>query len=838
MKNDLIKRILPHFIAILIFLIVAVLFCRPALQGDTLDQHDIVGWKGMAQNAFDYKEKNGHFPLWNTNVFSGMPNYLIAMDGKSVLPDITKIMTLGLPQPISFFFLAAVCFYILCMSLRTRVVVGIFGALAFAFATYNPIIIAAGHVTKMFAIAYMPLVLAGLILLYEKKYWLGLAVATLGIYLQIAANHPQITFYLLLVVAAVSIAYLVSWIQQKDWKHIGIAFGLAAVAAIAGFMANSLSFLVTSEYSKATIRGGKTLEITGNQVVAKKTTGLDTAYAFEYSLGKGEAVTTIMPNAYGGNARKQLDETSNVYDKLEERGVPANNAMQIASSLPRFWGDAGSTAGGPLYAGAIVCILALLGFVLYKKPLRWALLAISIIGMFMAWGKHFPGFNLFLFENFPYYNKFRAPSISMVIVQLCIPIAAVLGMQLLFFRDKSRELLKRDFKKILYAVGGLFALLLIMYLGMDYSAGFDNEIREGYGRNGNEEIARLIINGLKEDRKAMFGGQLFRTFGFIALVLAVLWMYMKGILKAVAAVIILTAITFIDLFVVDKEYLAEEMYRPKDEVTAATTTKDAIDNQILADKDLHYRVYNAGQERFSASDYHLSSFHKSIGGYHPAKLRIYNDIIQRYLTGGTDPQQILNMLNVKYIVVQNPQTGQPALIPNAAAYGPAWLVRSVKVVKDDVEELQLIGNTNLKDTAIVQQAFAANITQPQWDSTASITLTKYDNDAIEYTTNASTPQFAVFSEVYYPYGWNAYIDDKKVEYVRTNYILRGLSIPPGKHTVRLVFEPSTYKTGSTLAFTGSILILILVLGGFFMAWRTRYNKTKQPGLTKTVDITV
>ena len=283
MKNDLVKRILPHFIALVIFLIVSVLFCRPALEGNVLNQHDIVGWKGMAQNAFDYKEKNGHFPLWNTNVFSGMPNYMIAMEGKSILPDLTGIVTLGLPQPASFFFLAALCFYILCMALRARPIVGIFGALAFAFATYNPIIIAAGHVTKMYAIAYMPLLLAGLILIYEKKYWVGLAVATLGAYLQIAANHPQISYYLVLVAGAITIAYLVRWVQRKEWRHTGIALGIAAAAGLAGLMANSLSFLVTSEYSKATIRGGKTLDIAGNQVTTKKSEGLDTSYAFEYS---------------------------------------------------------------------------------------------------------------------------------------------------------------------------------------------------------------------------------------------------------------------------------------------------------------------------------------------------------------------------------------------------------------------------------------------------------------------------------------------------------------------------------------------------------------------------
>ena len=390
MKNDLVKRILPHFIALVIFLIVSVLFCRPALEGNVLNQHDIVGWKGMAQNAFDYKEKNGHFPLWNTNVFSGMPNYMIAMEGKSILPDLTGIVTLGLPQPASFFFLAALCFYILCMALRARPIVGIFGALAFAFATYNPIIIAAGHVTKMYAIAYMPLLLAGLILIYEKKYWVGLAVATLGAYLQIAANHPQISYYLVLVAGAITIAYLVRWVQRKEWRHTGIALGIAAAAGLAGLMANSLSFLVTSEYSKATIRGGKTLDIAGNQVTTKKSEGLDTSYAFEYSLGKAEVLTTIMPNAFGGSRKRMLDENSSVTEKLSGRGVPEGTAMQVSSSLSSFWGDPASTGGGPLYAGAIVCIFALIGFILYKHPLRWALLVIAVLGVLMAWGKNLP----------------------------------------------------------------------------------------------------------------------------------------------------------------------------------------------------------------------------------------------------------------------------------------------------------------------------------------------------------------------------------------------------------------------------------------------------------------
>lgn len=824
MKSDLIKKILPHVIAILIFLIVSVFFCKPSLEGNVLNQHDVIGWKGMAQNALDYKEKNGHFPLWNTNVFSGMPNYMIAMEGKSVLPDLHPVFSLWLPQPINFFFLACICFYILCMALRTRPVVGIFGALAFAFATYNPIILAAGHLTKMTAIGYMPLVLAGLVLTYEKRYWLGLAVSTLGIYLQIMAGHPQISYYLVLIAMAVTIAYVVKWVRAKEWKHMGIAAGITIVATIAGLLPNSLSFLVTSEYSHYTIRGGKNINIDGTTVTtAKNTGGLDTSYAFDYSLGRAEALTVLMPNAFGGNRKSLLSEDSRVYKKLVSRGVNENAAAQLSASLPKFWGDPSSTGGGPLYLGAITCILALIGFVLYKGPLRWGLLAVSVLAILMAWGKYLPGFNMFLFNNLPLYDKFRAPSMIMVILQVTIPILAVLALQLLFFRERSRELLQADFRKILYATGGLVALLLILYMMMDYSSPDDKQILASkFDQSGTDEIARLIVSALKAERSAMFGGQLLRTIAFIALVLGTLWLYSKKVVNSLAAVIILIAITAIDQLVVDKDYLNEENYEPKDELISKTASKNPIDERILADTS-HFRVYNAGQERFSAGDYHLSTFHKAIGGYHPAKLRIYQDLLERYLQGG-DAGQILNMLNVKYVLVENPQNGQQVLTVNPEPYGPVWLVKHVRIVKDDVEEIQALGGTNLKDTAVVQASFAAHVTQPGADSAASIVLSKFDNDAIEYTFSSSAPQFAVFSEIYYPAGWNAYIDGKKTDYVKTDYVLRGLSVPAGKHTIRFAFEPATYEKGITISYIGSILILLLVLGGFFMAWRQGKNK--------------
>ena len=823
MKNPLLKKILPHLIAVSVFLVVSILFCKPVLEGNVLNQHDIIGWKGMAQNAFEYKEKNGHFPLWNPNLFSGMPNYQVAMDGKSILSPFTNIVLNTLPKPINFFFLACLCFYILCLAFRAKHVVAVFGALAFAFATYNPVIISAGHESKMWAITFMPLALAGLIYTFEKKYWLGLALTSFGAYLEIAVIHPQINFYFFLVAAAVTISYLIKWIRQKDWKHIAWAGGITAIAAITAVAGNTLTLLTTSEYAKYTMRGGKDITIEGDKVTSAKTSGLDTSYAFQYSLGKAEATVILMPNAFGGNSGKVLDENSKVLDKLVRRGVPENNALQIVSSLPKYWGGVEPSTSGPPYIGVIVCLLALIGFVLYKNPLRWGLLAVSVLAILMAWGKYLPGFNTFLFNNLPLYNKFRAPSMAMIITQFTFPIMAVLGLQYLLYRDKSRELLKADFKKILYAFGGLTAILLIMYVVMDYSSGIDKLILGNkWDNSGTDETGRLIVSGLKADRKAMFGGQVLRALGFIILVIGVLYMYIRNIIKPLVVALLFLAISSMDLLIVGNEYLNGDQYVSQDEITSTNFTPSAIDQQILLDKDADFRVFNMAGDRYNES--RTSYFHKSVGGYHPAKLRIYQDVIEKYLSDRPNPA-IVNMLNTKYVIIQDPQSGQSQLIPNSDAFGPCWLVKNVKIVANRVDAILALGNTNLKDTAIIELAFSKNVIQPQRDSASFIRMTKYDNDAIEYEANCNGPQFAVFSEVYYPLGWNAYIDEKKSIYFNTNYILRGLSIPTGKHTVRFVFEPASVKKGKSISFIASIFIALFLAGGLFMAWKKSRKET-------------
>ena len=821
MNNPLLKKFLPHIIAILLFLIVSVLFCKPVLEGNVLNQHDNVGWKGMVQNSFEYKEKTGHYPLWNPNLFSGMPNYQVAMQGKSVMPDFTKIFSLGLPKPINFFFLACLCFYILCLTLRIRPVIAMLAGLAFAFSTYNPVIVAAGHDTQMLATAFMPLLIAGLISIFEKQYWLGLALTTYATYQQIAVNHLQVTYYTFLIAIAITLCYLYVWIRNKDWKHIGIAAGITLISAIIGIAGNALTLKTTSEYARYTMRGGKDIHIEGDSVTVAKTSGLDTSYAFEYSLGQAETVTLLMPNAFGGSSSKPAGENSNVVDKLKEKGVDENNATQFAANLPAYWGKLSTS--GPAYLGVIICLLGIIGFVVVKKPIRWGLLGITVFGIFMAWGKYFPGFNVFLFENMPLYNKFRAPSFAQVIPQFAIGVIAALSLQYLLFEEKTKEILKSDIKKVLYAAGGLFAVLGMMYFSLDYASLNDAAIMSNVAeQTKSDEIARAVIAGLKADRSSMFGGQLLRAAGFCLLLLGILYAFLKNWLKPVTAAIILLVVSSLELTITSHEYLNEENYVAADEYSNINFAPTANDQQILQDKDPNFRVFNMAGNPYNES--RTSYYHKSIGGYHPAKLRIYQDVLEKYLYGSPN-QGVLNMLNTKYIIVADQQTRQPRAIMNPEPNGPCWLVKNVKLVDDRVAAILAIGNTDLKDTAIMVKSTATNLIQPQWDSTASIKMTKFDNDTIEYETNGSGPQFAVLSEIYYPVGWNAYIDGKKTEYYNTNYILRGIPVPAGKHVVKFVFEPASVKSGITIMFMASIAILIIFIGGLFMAWRQSRKKS-------------
>ena len=832
MKIDF-KKLLPHLIAIATFVIVSFMFCKPAFEGKVLQQHDIVSVNGMSKNALDYKEKFGTLPLWNTNLFSGMPNFQVLIEGPNYLPNFSSILSLGLPKPANFFFLACLCFYFLCIALRTNPYVGIFGALAFAYSTYDPVIISAGHDTKMMAIAYAPGLLAGLIWLYERKYWIGLAVTSLFATLEVTANHPQINYYFFIAVAFMTLSYIITWVKNKEWKHMAIALSLAFVSALIGICNAGVTFLTTYDYAKYTMRGGKTVETSeSGTTVHKKTTGLDRDYAFRWSLSKGETVVVLMPNAYGGSSSQTLDENSNVIKKLVDNNVPESNAMQMASSLPKYWGGMsgpGEGTSGPPYLGILVCIIFVVGAVVIKSKHKWWLLAAVLVGIFMSWGQFFPAFNNFLFDTLPLYNKFRAPSMALVIAQLLVPILAVLSLQQILFTAKTEEYLNANFKKILYALGGLIVLLGLVYLVNDYSSPIDKDITSAYsGGQGGDQLARMIISGMMADRKEMFSADLLRVLGFAVLLAALLYLRRRKIVSSLVVIIILIVISTGDLFITGKKYLGEDTYIEKDSYIETNFAPSQADAMILQDKDPHYRVYNLSQDRFfeSKTSYH----HRSIGGYHAAKLRLYQDLIETQLSKNPLNMAVLNMLDTKYFLVPDQKTGNISVSKNDSAMGAAWFVKQVQPVNGPVEELKALDNFDPSQTAFIDKAQNANIPQPAFDSSAKIKLSKYTNDEIEYASDAKSDQFAVFSEIYYSAGWNAYVDGKKTPHYKVNYLLRGMPVPAGHHVIDFKFEPASYKTGYTLATMGNILLYLLLIGGIYMSFRKKelkYSFAKQ-----------
>ncbi len=818
------KKIIPHAIAIAIFLVISLIYCRPALEGKVLSQHDIIGWKGAVQNSVEHQQKYGHYPLWNTGLFSGMPNYQISIPGKSTLIDFTKYLSLGMPEPINYFFLACICFYILSQALGLNVYISIAGSLAFAYGTYIPNIIAAGHITKMLAVAYMPAMLAGLILLYTKRYWLGLLATALFATLEIGVNHPQITYYFGIVCGIMTISYIIKWIKEKSFKHMFFVLLLTILSVGIGVGNYALTFLTTSEYTQYTMRGGKSIERTDNNTLQKVSTkGLDKDYAFSWSYGKAEIVTSMMPNAFGKSSMEHFDENASVINKLVEKGMPENNAIQLATSLPTYWGGQDSTSG-PFYFGVITVLLAVVGFVLTKSHHRWWILAGTIICWAMSWGRYSEGFNSFLLNHLPYYNKFRSPNMIIILPQLLFSMMAVLGLQELMRVQKNGQF-KQYVKPVLYAIGGLFGILTLMYLFMDYSSPIDKEISNYFTKlaNNDNTFGHDVVNALITDRKKMFGNDLLRSIGFAILLLGLLYIFMRQWLKPIALIVILLVINTADILWVDSKYLNEENYQTKEEYVSDNFVPTAADKFILKDKDPHYRVYNISPDRFAES--RTSYFHRSIGGYHAAKLRVYQDVIENQFSKNPPNTDVLNMLDAKYFLIPDPQTNQLQVQQNLNAMGACWLVKKIVFVDGPVQEMNMLDSIQPKEFAIVDKQFTAQVLQqPIWDSTASIKLAHYNNDTIQYTFNANTPQFAVFSEVYYPKGWNVYIDGKQTQYCKTNYTLRGMYIPAGKHTIDFRFEPRSYKIGFQISYISSILLWITMALALLMFGIKYYKK--------------
>ncbi|MFL9484999.1 YfhO family protein [Chitinophagaceae bacterium LWZ2-11] len=870
MKNFNWKSLIPHLIAIGVFLAVTLIFCKPALEsGKVLHQEDMQGAKGMMQNLVDHAEKTGTSPLWNTAMFGGMPAYIIGVPGPWTISFFFhSVLTLGLPEPFKYFFLACICFYIFCMCIRIKPYLAIIGSLAFTFATFTPIIITVGHITQVEALAYAPALLGGIILLFERKYLIGFAVTALFTMQEISRNHQQVSYYVFLIVGVMTLVYLVKWIKEKDFSHIYKAIGLAVVAGALGVCVNAINLFTTYDYAKYSKRGGQlVLDADPKKDASQdnnKTKGLSREYAFQWSYGKAETFTLMFPGVMGYGARgADLDENSHIAKYLEEKAnQPSEQAAQIAQSMSGalYWGDQPFTAG-PVYLGAIVCFLFIFGLVYVKSIHKWWILIASVFAILLSWGHNFPAFNNFMFDYFPLYNKFRVPTMTLIIPQLLFPMLGVLALQQLISEKNTNPALQwKDLKVSVIATGAIFVIAIFMYMQMSfanentqrtqefnrivssnspdgsrqlqelntkYPPKSDNQLYENlvYQTKGNTDMAKGVVNALRQDRASVFGKDIFRALIFIALTVLLLGLFIKQKVNATILMAGVGILVLVDLFSIDKKFMNESSFADADEIQSQSFAKSEADETILNDKEPNFRVFNVATGRDPFQESATSYYHNSIGGYSPAKIGIFDDLITYQLSSGTPNRQVINMLNTKYVIQSNPQTNKPVAILNPDHLGNAWFVKGVSFVKGPAAEMKALYNADVKDSAIVEDIFKQQIPQDfKYDSTATIKMVKFDNDSIKYQTHASSPQVAVLSEIYYPAGWNAYIDGKKTEYFKTNYVLRGLAIPQGDHTIDFKFEPVSYKVAYSTAKYANALVILILLGTVFVEYRNNKKK--------------
>jgi hypothetical protein len=835
----------PHFAAIGIFLLVAVIYCKPALEGLVLDQHDIQGWKGMAQHSVEYKEKYGHYPYWTNSMFSGMPGYQIAFETPNKISIgilHNYIFTLGLPKPINYFFLASIMAYFLFCVLRINPWIGMMGSIAYAYAAFNAIIVFVGHDTQMICIGYAPAVIASLLILFERKYILGTLLTSLFAAMIVWQNHVQITYYTFITAFCIAVSYAIHAYKEGHLKNVVAAGALSLVAAAIALGVNTINIWPLNEYARETMRGGRS-ELTDTSTAKTKTVGgLDKDYAFQYSLGKIETFTFIVPRIYGGSGnqvvnneyRSEFKPDSKLAQTLVEKaGLSEDQATQTVNQmgLSPYWGDQQGTAG-PVYFGAVICVLFIFGLVYVKSWHKWWLVAATLIAVVLAWGKNLDSLNYFLFDHLPLYKKFRAVTMSLVIPQLTFPVLACLALQQ-FITDPDKEAVWKKLKLTMVVMAGIFAVLIMFYFSFDYVAPAEKDLKQGLSgmmlqqlargqqpspqiQQQADDFGRSMVKALKEDRQNLFGADLARSFILIALTLGILTLFAKGKIKAGVTIAGIVFLSCYDIFNVDTRYLNYNNYTEPAVAEAVFNTNPAIE-KIKADPDHDkFRVFD--QADFSSST--ISYYFNSIGGYSPAKLALYQDIIERQISKGNI--NVLNMLNAKYFVVRNPANGAMDAQLNPGALGNSWFVKGFVIAKDANEEMAILTKLNTRDSAVIDARFR-NVAgaQPIFDSTAKIQMQENTNDKIIYKTSAATNQFAVLSEVYYPHGWDAYLDGKPVDYARVNYLLRGLPVPAGNHTIEFRFEPRSVILGDRVTRWMSVLLYAVMAAGLYVMIRKK-----------------
>nr|NQU90888.1 YfhO family protein [Bacteroidota bacterium] len=795
MEKFTIKRIWPYLAAIVLFIILGMAYFSPVLEGKKLKQSDIVHFKGMSKEIVDYREATGKEALWTNSMFSGMPAYQISVHYKNVFVKyVDDIFKMGLPHPINLVFLYFIGFFILLLVLRVNIWLAILGSVAFAFSSYFFIILEAGHNSKAHAIAYMAPVMAGIIMTYRKKYLWGFALTTLFLSLQILTNHLQITYYLMLMVILFGIAQLIDSVRKKEVPQFIKASLILVAAAILSVGVNISSIWATYEYGKDTIRGKS--ELTTAQ--ENRTSGLDIDYATAWSYGVAETMTLLIPDFMGGGSGEYPSLKSDTYAKLTESGLPEQQARQYIQYFSLYWGNQPFTSG-PVYVGAIMIFLFVLGIFVVKGKMKWWLVAATILSIMLAWGHNFMPLTKFFLHYIPGYNKFRAVSMTLVIAEFAIPLLGILALRDLFNSKMAKEAAIKKLKLAFYITGGI-TLFFAILPGMFFS--FNGQ---GDGQLVQAGFPAHMIDALRTDRAAVLRSDAIRSFIFILLAAVLLWAALLKKLKSQYVYIALIVLLLIDLWTVNKRYVNNENFESARKVDNPYTPT-AANLEILKDRDPNFRVYNLAVSTYK--DASTSYFHKSLGGYHGAKLRRYQELIDSLISRNN--MYVLNMLNTKYFIVRG-QNNQPEARINPDALGNAWIVDDYRIVENADEEIVALKNFNPSTLAIVDKRYAPMIENYKKgsDSLASIQMIKYLPNELVYQFKSGKEELAVFSEIYYDKGWNVYVDGEKVPYFRANYVLRAMLIPAGDHEIVWKFEPKVYYMGGNISLVCSLIVFLI-----------------------------
>jgi hypothetical protein len=803
------KKFIPHLLVLIGFVVISLAYFSPVLQGKQIFQSDIMHYIGMAQQQKDFKAQTGEETYWTNSAFGGMPTYQL---GAKYPHNYIKKLDLALrflPRPADYLFIYFLGFYVLLLVLKVDYKLAALGALAFGFSTYLIIILGVGHNSKAHAIAYMPLVLSGIVLTFRKKYIYGFLLTTVALGLEICANHFQMTYYLMLLVMVLGIAYLIDAYKKQRLAHFFKAVGILIVAAVLSVALNATNVLATQEYVKESTRGKSELTINPDGSPREVTSGLSRDYITEYSYGLLETFNLYIPRFLGGGSGEDVGKDSELFKFYTNIGASPIEALNEVKNSPTYWGDQ-TIVEAPAYVGAVVLFLFVFALFLVKGRLKWWLVGGSLLSLILSYGdsEPFAFITNFFIDYVPLYNKFRAVSSIQVLLELCIPVLAIFGLSRLFNEYEKDEDKLKALKFSAVIAGGLALFFLLFKGAFDFVGANDGYYRQAYGQYG-----EAFVDALREDRKTFFTQDTIRTLVLVLLSAGTIFMFLRKKVSKTMVVVVFAALILFDLVGVDRRYVNNDNF-----VSAIKVTKpyqpNAADKEILRDED-HFRVIDFSTEG-SRAPARAAYFHNSLGGYHAAKLKRFDELYDFHIAKTN--MNVLNMVNTKYIIAE--EEGQVFPYVNEDANGNAWFVSTLEKVNSANEEIRKLDSLNTSIKAITTSE-VLNTTQFKVDSTANIRLTSYKPNHLIYSSNNPENGFAVFSEMYYNPGWQAYLDAKEVPHERVNYVLRAMEIPSGKHTIEFKFEPQVVKTGSTIALASSIVFGLLLLVGLYFEFSNR-----------------